>query len=486
MRHNSPFSQIILMVLFLYAATVSAAGPSTTLNNQLSLYHLLQQRLDHSASLVRAERVGLQLLLTQLYTQMGLLQAANDTLGGVAGEATSSRMRDMVRVLLARQYQQRGEWERASRQLAAIDGELEELLKSERHQLLAAAALERNALAEALNHYSKGQGETVSGQLLRLNYASLLLHRGREEHGRALLQGMADGEAQRSVMVALRDRANLLLGYHFLQRQEYRAARQFLQRVHLGGPYSRAALLALGWAELELHGAEYAIAPWMELLADARDDSLEDEARLAVATAVASKGPSPRVIQHFEQLLVRFEQKRQMGQQQLQYHISPYTSQQLASLFAQEPGRARESTAGRALAQLLELQQRLGRRDEAVTGENGFLKQLQQLMQELYGRQDTAEALGADAHVAWQLVSYIRLNSSVRAAAMDPGTASAQAPRLSAVMVEREVAEVAEWYRHSRLSALKQQDDRLDAYMERARLAIARTHDQALSIQVSE
>jgi len=63
----------------------------------------------------------------------------------------------------------------------------------------------------------------------------------------ALGQEPVDNDEQR----ALRDRANVALGFAALAAQQAPAARQYLERVTLHGPESNKALLAYGWAALD-------------------------------------------------------------------------------------------------------------------------------------------------------------------------------------------------------------------------------------------
>jgi hypothetical protein len=475
----------------LHAAAASAAELRAPLAPRLTLYHSLQQRLAQPGEISAEGLAGLQLLLAQLYCEMGMLQAAERTLDALQGGPSIKQLRDMGRLLLARQYRQRGELEAARAQLAAIDGELEPELESEHQQMLALSALERGAVDEALRRYGKVQGGGGAVLLGRFNYAALLLRTSQAEHGLALLQVIAERSEDAPAVVALRDRANLLLGYYFLQRQEHREAQRFLQRVRLEGPYSRAALLTLGWVELELRGAEHAMTPWMELLAAGRGDSLDEEAELAIASAIASKGPSQRVIDHYQRLIAQFVRGHESVVTERQRHARPYAPQAIAAVLEEETDMlARYSVAGVALARLLALRQqwRSGEEVKGLAGldEDAFFERLWPLLHTVYAPPDAFSGIGVDALVAQRTELFLRrlLQTSLRSshAATDPA-ARIEADRAT---LDGEIAVVAEWYRRSRLAALQARDERLGAYMERARLAIARNHDLALRRQERE
>jgi hypothetical protein len=484
-RLSLSFVPIIVFSVALHAATATAVEPRVPLDRQLTLYHTLQQRIAQPGEISAEGFAGLQLLLAQLYGEMGMLQAAQRTLDALQGGPSIRQLRDMGRLLLARHYRQRGELAAAATQLAAIGDALDLPLEQEHQQMLALSALERGAVDEALRRYGTVQGGEEGTLLARFNYAALLMRGAQSEHGRALLQMLGQQGGVGPVAAALRDRANLLLGYHDLQRQAYQDARTFLQQVRLSGPYSRAALLALGWSELALRGAEHAMVPWLELLADGRKDSLAEEAQLAIAAAIASKGPSQRVLDHYQRLLTEYGQQRREVALQQQRHARPYAPQEIAALL--QGAEEHHSVAGVALARLLALRQQLrgaaGVQGLAGLEEKAFFERLWPLLHALYAAPEAFTGSGVNALVARRTEAFIRNTLQTSSRSLHP-TSDAQA-RIGADLatLDGEITAVAEWYRRQRLAALAARDERLSAYMERARLAIARNHDLALRRQ---
>lgn len=89
---------------------------------------------------------------------------------------------------------------------------------------------------------------------MRFNYAVALLKLGETAKGRTLLERIGRVTAFDEDQRALRDKANLLLGYNFLEAEQGATGKHILERIRIDGPYSNEALLALGWAELAPHG----------------------------------------------------------------------------------------------------------------------------------------------------------------------------------------------------------------------------------------
>lgn len=126
------------------------------------------------------------------------------------------------------------------------------LLMSEGQYEQAREVLERGDNAtEVLTDAEVPEKQTI---YMRYNYAVALIKTGEVARGRTLLERIGRitsfGEDQR----ALRDKANLLLAYNFLEEEQGATGKNIIERIRLDGPYSNEALLLLGWAELAPRG----------------------------------------------------------------------------------------------------------------------------------------------------------------------------------------------------------------------------------------
>src|SRR5690606_36813342 len=83
----------------------------------------------------------------------------------------------------------------------------------------------------------------------RYNLGVALVRLGRVEEGTALLDAVGrqgrSGDAES--LAALRDKANVAVGYAWLQADLAERARDSLRRVRLNGAFSIKALLGAGW-----------------------------------------------------------------------------------------------------------------------------------------------------------------------------------------------------------------------------------------------
>ena len=105
----------------------------------------------------------------------------------------------------------------------------------------------------------------------------------------------------------MRDRANLALGFAYLQANQPDRARAPLARVRLNGPYSNKALLGIGWADVALGDYRGALTPWLELRGRDVLDAAVQESYLAVPYAFAKLNANAQSAEYYEGAVVSFD-----------------------------------------------------------------------------------------------------------------------------------------------------------------------------------
>lgn len=117
------------------------------------------------------------------------------------------------------------------------------------------------------------------------NLGIALIKDGKEAEGRQYLDRAGQINSNDELTLAIKDKANLVLGSRLLQEKEYEDAKLMLDRVRLNGPFSSRALLASGWADAFLGRFERALVPWSILVKREATDATVQEAMLAVPYA---------------------------------------------------------------------------------------------------------------------------------------------------------------------------------------------------------
>ncbi len=234
----------------------------------------------------------------------GLHDEAREVFVRLIERQAPPRVRDRAWFFLARLQHQRGHLAAAEASLARIGAPLVGALEDE-HQLLRAQlrlaqgdAAGAAAVLEALaDPKAPRQPAPAALMLARFNLAVALLRQGGGKpddeatvRGTALLEQVGATPSADEEQRAIRDRANLALGFAALQAAKPREARAALQRVRLEGAMSNKALLGHGWAASELNDPRLALVAWTELAGRDLADAAVLEAQIAVPYAMAEIG----------------------------------------------------------------------------------------------------------------------------------------------------------------------------------------------------
>lgn len=257
------------------------------------------ERLTHHADEAESLRGGLLL-------SYGLHEQAGAVFDGLIARGAPPSVRDRAWYFLAKIRYQRGLVDDANKALARIERPLPGTLEDDRRLLQANVdmALGDNAGAAAV---LAPLAEQRDGDLYaRFNLGVALIRGGDATRGVAMLDAigrmyMPDEEGR-----ALRDKANVAIGFAALRDGRPQDARNVLQRVRLQGVAANQALLGFGWAADALASPATALVPWQELAdRDASDPSVL-EAQLAVPYAYAKLGANAQALDRYRTALTRF------------------------------------------------------------------------------------------------------------------------------------------------------------------------------------
>jgi len=282
--------------------------------------NLLQHHLNES-----------ELLLGGLQLSYGMPNQAERRFDRLLDQNTDADLRNRIWYYLTKISYQRGHYRRALGNLRKIDklddksiGTELALLNANLHMALG----ENDKAADVLDNTRASDG---GEEYLRINRGIALLRAGELEEGRKTLDKLGKVDADNEELRALRDRANLGLGYELLRVGDAEQARDYLNRVRLQGPFIQAALLGAGWADAEQGDYKQALTPWLELLELASYEAPVQEAHLAVPYAFAQLGDGKHAIYFYEQAIDYFDGE----QQQLEAAIQGTQSGELLSLLSQ-------------------------------------------------------------------------------------------------------------------------------------------------------
>jgi hypothetical protein len=259
-----------------------------------------------------------------LLLSWGLHEEAREVFVRLIERQAPPRVRDRAWFFLARLQHQRGLLAEAEASLARIGAPLAGALEDE-HQLLRAQlrlaqgdAAGAAAVLEALaDPKAPRQPAPAALMLARFNLAVALLRLGGGQpeaeatlRGTALLEQVGATPSADEEQRAIRDRANVALGFAALQSSKPREARMALQRVRLDGAMSNKALLGHGWAAASLNDPQLALVAWTELAGRDLGDAAVLEAQIAVPYAMAEIGAYAQALDRYRQAVAQFEREQ--------------------------------------------------------------------------------------------------------------------------------------------------------------------------------
>lgn len=252
-----------------------------------------------------------ELLLGSLYLAYGQQQDADRIFRVLVDEHTSPYTRDRAWFNLARLQYRKGLNGEARLALQRIRDTLPEHREAERLNLLTNIYLQEQQYERALATVAEFRGNSAWRDYARFNLGVSLVKQGRIEEGTALLAEVGDIDPATPELAALRDKANLALGFAYMRLERPEAASRAFRRVRLKGPLSNKALLGIGWAWNVQQKYRKALVPWMELQNRSLLDPAVQESLLAIPYTM-EKIDKPKLA------LVNYTRANEQYEQQLQ------------------------------------------------------------------------------------------------------------------------------------------------------------------------
>jgi len=224
----------------------------------------------------------------ELYYRMH--QRAGRAIKAVIEGNVEDSVRNEAIYRLAKIYFQKDQPENAEHTIERIKGAVPEKVRPELSFLRANIEMALGKNAEAVGILNGLQGEKSLVGFSSYNLGIALIKDGKELEGRKALDRAGQINSNDAATLAIRDKANLVLGERLMADKKYDAAKEVLDRVSLTGPFTNRALLGSGWADASLERFRSALVPWTILSRGRVTDSAVEEAMLAVPYAYGKLG----------------------------------------------------------------------------------------------------------------------------------------------------------------------------------------------------
>ena len=264
--------------------------------------------------------VEAELLKGGLYLSLGQHEEAGRIFKALLNDNVPLDVRNRAWFYLAKVWYQRNYLEDAATALSSIRGALPDDLEPERHLLEAQVLMYLDRYDDAIRALERWQpvnGADAWSQYARFNIGVALVRQERLDEAAQLLDAVGRIEAPTEELAALRDKANLALGFAWLKADRPADAKAVLQRVRLEGPQSNKALLGAGWADSAEKRYAKALAPWLELRGRNMLDAAVQESYLAVPYAYAQLDADKQAAEQYMLAVAAFGEEAQRIEQSI-------------------------------------------------------------------------------------------------------------------------------------------------------------------------
>ena len=246
------------------------------------------------------------LLAGGLYLELGMHNEAGERFQRLLTADVPVGVRNRAWFYLAKIWYERGYYDRAEQAIGNIQGTLEPELEAERVHLLVNALMREQRFDDAIALLRGWHGPADWTAYAGFNLGVSLVRAGRLAEADPILTQVGTLNVYSAEMLNLRDKANLALGFAYLQADQSDKARVPLERVRLTGPYSSRALLGDGWARAAQGDYRGALTPWLELRGRNLLDAAVQESYLAVPFAFSKLNAGAQSADYYESALQSF------------------------------------------------------------------------------------------------------------------------------------------------------------------------------------
>lgn len=269
-----------------------------------ALTHLLAARAEGRVSHHDMEA---ELLLGGLYLAYGQHREAGQIFARLLDRAPTAAVRDRAWFYLGKVRYQRGLYPEAVTAFQQVGEELPDGLAAERRLLLAQSYMALAQYDDAARVLAAARAPDDWQAYGQYNLGVALVRLGRLDEGAGVLDQVGSLAVRAPELQGLRDKANLALGYAYLQAERPADAKTVLQRVRLRGPFSNKALLGVGWADALQANYRAALTPWLALRDRDLLDGAVQESLLAVPYAFGKLDAHGSAVDRYLEALDAFD-----------------------------------------------------------------------------------------------------------------------------------------------------------------------------------
>ncbi len=260
-----------------------------------SLYYLYQQKyfsaltqlkIAKTVSPIKTQGFAPDIIYSGLALRYGINSLASKQLLFLAKSNLSKVEHDQIWFYQAKLNLINTQDSLAETALSQIGSSLPEIFIQEKNNLLIETYIRLNKLEQAQQEIDKIHSDDESYFYSRYNLGVAFIRAGKIKQGTKILTQLGELSSDRNELLALRDKANIALGFSFLRDNQAELAISYFTKIRLNGPFSNKGLLGLGWAYVLIGKHKKALTPWVELKSRHTIEPAVQEVLLAIPNSL--------------------------------------------------------------------------------------------------------------------------------------------------------------------------------------------------------
>ena len=207
---------------------------------------------------------------------------------------------------LARIFVQKDDPRSALSTIEKITGKIPDKIRDDEQFLRAQIYMLTGKFEAAIPILQDLQGAKNYEGFATYNLGITLIQNGQELKGYEQLDKAGLINSDEEGVLAIRDKANMLLGNRLIAAGQPALAKKYLDRIRLTGPFSNKALLGSGWTDVALEQYDRALVPWLILIKRNPTDKAVQEGLLGAPYAYTKLGLHGRAALLYGSALEKF------------------------------------------------------------------------------------------------------------------------------------------------------------------------------------
>lgn len=277
------FQRVITSIIFILSASVFAANGNSSKTDLFfneGLYYAYQENYFDAISRIDAELGqyygldepelnSLHFYLNNAEFSIGdfeLYYRMHNRAGRAIKAVLEGDVEDTIKndaaYRLAKIYHQKQQPENALHTIQRIKGEVPENIKYDLELLKAQIFISNKMFPEAISLLSEIENTSAVAGYASYNLAIAYIGNNQVEKGIIQLDKTGELSSGDKAVLAVKDKANLVLGYKLMENKKSTLAKKYFERIRLNGPFSSRALLGSGWAAVAAEKYKQAVVPW--------------------------------------------------------------------------------------------------------------------------------------------------------------------------------------------------------------------------------